>query len=48
VKVHLNGLAKVRLKYSMNARIRSLSSSVERKLPRYSNRRTRMLNQISI
>ena len=46
--VHLNGLAQVVLKYSMNASTRSLRSSTDLKLPRLSSLRTRMLNHSSI
>ena len=46
--VHLNGLAIVLLKEAMKARIRSRKSSTDVKLPRLSNRRTKMLNQSSI
>ncbi len=42
------GLAIVRLKYSMNARIRALRSSIEQKLERRSNFRAKMPNQSSI
>lgn len=48
MNVHLNGLANVRLKYSMNAKIFSRRSDSEVKSPRLIARRTRMLNQIEI
>ena len=47
VYVHWNGLA-VRLKYVIKAMIRSCNATSEGKLPRFSTRRTRMPNQISI
>jgi hypothetical protein len=46
--VHLNGLAIVLLKSAMKARMRWRKSSTDVKFPRFSNRRTKMLNQSSI
>ena len=46
--VHLNGLAIVLLKEAMKARMRSRKSATDVKFPRFSNRRTTMLNQSSI
>ena len=48
VYVHLNGFARVTLKYSMNAKILSRRSFTEVKFPRLITRRTKILNQISI
>ena len=48
VYVHWNGLALVRLKYSIKDKTRSLSCSTEEKLARLSRRRTRILNHSSI
>ena len=48
VNVHLNGFAKVRLKYSIKAKIFARRSAADVKFPRLITRRTRILNQISI
>src|SRR4030095_16080493 len=46
--VHLNGLGIVLLKYAMKVRSRALSPTPDVKFPRFSNRRTKMLNQSSM
>ena len=48
VKVHLKGLAKSLLKYSMKSTSALLSASTETKEPRRKTRLARMLNQHSI